>query len=73
MRMKETTERVTLTEGEIGWERTGDVVLPSQLLNRIDSRSTPQSHRRSRLNETDVSRLYWFRPRYQELRWIHGA
>ena len=63
-RMKATTERVRLTEDEIGWEGPEDVVLPSQLLNRTDSRSTPQYHRRRRLNEADVSRVYWFRTCY---------
>lgn len=58
LRLKATTERVTLTEDEIGWEGPEDVVLPSQLLNRTDSRLTPRSHCRRRLNETDVSLVY---------------
>lgn len=58
MKMKATTERVALTEDEIGWVGPEEVVLPSQLLNRTDSRLTPQSHCRRRLKETDVSLVY---------------
>lgn len=39
--MKATTERVTLTEDEIGWEGSEDVVSLTQLLSRTDSRLKP--------------------------------